>query len=191
VGTIEESREHASVLMVCTGNICRSPAAERLARHHWGSHGDITVTSAGTGALVGEPINLSMRHLMLLDALDTVDFAARHLTSQLVAGSDVILGMTTRHRKGAISMDPASLRKTFTLMEFARIAEAAARDLRTETPADRLREIVEVAHLHRAPGEGDEINIRDPFGHGTEVYEMSYGAIKQSVLTVSRVIGTS
>ena len=142
MGTIEEPREHASVLMVCTGNICRSPAAERLARHHWGTKGDITVTSAGTGALVGEPINLSMRHLMLKDALDTVDFAARRLTAKLVDEADVVLGMTGRHRKKAMSAHPAALRKTFTLREFARLAEAAAGNLTGDSPAVRLREIV-------------------------------------------------
>jgi protein-tyrosine phosphatase len=188
VGTIEELREHASVLMVCTGNICRSPAAERLARYHWGRKGDITVRSAGTGGLVGEPINLSMRHLMLLDALDTGDFAARRLTAALVDEADLILGMTVRHRKKAMSAQPSALRKTFTLREFARLAEASEAELTGDSPAARLQEIVENAHLYRAPVMEGEDDITDPFGHGTELYEHSYGLIRDAVLSVARVI---
>ncbi len=174
--------------MVCTGNICRSPAAERLARHHWGGDGTIEVTSAGIGPLVDEPINLSMRHLLLLDAVDTDDFAARLLLEPMVRRADLILGMSARHRKAAISLHPPAERRTFTLLEFARIAEAAGESLTGSTPAERLLEIVNAAPAHRVLHKGGENDIVDPYGHGTEVYEESYAAIKEAVLTIGRAL---
>lgn len=38
------------ILVVCVGNICRSPTAERLLKSY---HPSLTVESAGLGALVG------------------------------------------------------------------------------------------------------------------------------------------
>mgnify|MGYP002738687724 CR=1 FL=1 len=46
------------ILTVCTGNVCRSPAAERLLEHTLNP--SVTVRSAGTRALVGEPIHPPM-----------------------------------------------------------------------------------------------------------------------------------
>jgi len=185
---VEEPEKKASVLMVCTGNICRSPAAERLARHRWGQNGDITISSAGVGALVGEPINLSMRHLMLLDALDTTGFAAQNLTTQMLDEADLVLGMTVRHVRKAMTAQPAALRKTFTLLEFARIAEAAAGQLKAPTRAGRLRELVENSHLYRTPAQSRVDDVTDPYGHGTEVYEHAYGLIRDAVLAVARTL---
>lgn len=183
-----ESRDSALVLMICTGNICRSPAAERLARQHWGRNGDITVSSAGVGAMVGEPINLSMRHLMLLDALDTTEFAARNLTAQMLDEADLVLGMTIRHVRKAMTAQPAALRKTFTLLEFARIAEASRGHLTSATRADRLRELVANSHLYRTPTESGAEDVPDPYGHGTEVYEHAYSLIRDAVTTVARTL---
>ena len=47
------------VLFVCTGNICRSPTAERLAVAYAARHGiaDFTSSSAGTHAVIGHPIH--------------------------------------------------------------------------------------------------------------------------------------
>ena len=89
-----------------------------------------------------------------------------------------------------MSAHPAALRKTFTLREFARLAEAAAGNLTADSPAARLREIVGSAHLYRAPMQAGTDDIIDPFGHGTEVYEIAYDLIRDSVMSVARVIGT-
>ncbi|GMA87571.1 hypothetical protein GCM10025868_28210 [Angustibacter aerolatus] len=45
----------ARVLVVCTGNVCRSPLVERLLRQRLGTDA-VDVSSAGTQALVGEPM---------------------------------------------------------------------------------------------------------------------------------------
>ena len=59
------------VLFVCTGNVCRSPAAERLLRRDldemaggFGGLSGVHISSAGTGALVGEPISPPMASLV-------------------------------------------------------------------------------------------------------------------------------
>ena len=53
------SRERVRVLFVCMGNLCRSPMAEGVFRHHVneaGLDGHITIDSAGTHDYhVGDP----------------------------------------------------------------------------------------------------------------------------------------
>ena len=56
------SEEAFSILTVCTGNICRSPAVERLLTRKLGP--TVSVSSAGTHALVGHPIAEPMASLL-------------------------------------------------------------------------------------------------------------------------------
>ena len=51
-----------SILTVCTGNVCRSPAVERLLASKLGP--TVSVASAGTHALVGHPISEPMAVLL-------------------------------------------------------------------------------------------------------------------------------
>ena len=53
-----------TVLAVCTGNICRSPAVERLLVAELGPGSDVHVVSAGVGAVVGAPISPPMAALL-------------------------------------------------------------------------------------------------------------------------------
>ena len=56
------SEELFSILAVCTGNVCRSPAVERLLASKLGP--TVSVRSAGTHALVGHPISEPMAALL-------------------------------------------------------------------------------------------------------------------------------
>ncbi|MBK9697988.1 MAG: hypothetical protein IPO80_11610 [Propionibacteriaceae bacterium] len=67
--------EAVRVLMVCTGNICRSPAAQLLLGSSLADASDITVASAGTMALVGEPVSAPIGNLLLGRGVDPGAFA--------------------------------------------------------------------------------------------------------------------
>src|SRR5215204_3965961 len=71
-----------SILAVCTGNVCRSPAVERLLATKLGP--TITVSSAGTHALVGHPISEPMAMLLRNRGIDTLPFEARRLSEQML-----------------------------------------------------------------------------------------------------------
>jgi len=96
----------ARVLIVCTGNICRSPFIERLLQHqlderrlherrlHEGRPGSdraILVHSAGTGALTGSAMDERAAARLVALGGDPVGFRARDLTPDLIAGSDLVL----------------------------------------------------------------------------------------------------
>ena len=86
------------VLVVCSGNICRSPFAEAaLRRHIEGS--DIVVSSAGTVAESGAPATTLMRAVAHDHGLDLDGHRARRLTD--VDRPDLVLGMETFHLASA------------------------------------------------------------------------------------------
>ena len=108
------------MLLICTGNTCRSPLAEALLRralHAQGASG-IEVGSAGTGAWDGAPASEGSYLVALENGLDLGDHSARLLTEQLVAGADLILAMGMQHKRRAIELGGAG--KTELLSAFAR-----------------------------------------------------------------------
>lgn len=111
------------ILAVCTGNICRSPVAERvlqagLDQVHAGA---FEVRSAGTRALAGEPIQPASARIIVNHGGQPEPFAARQLTGGLLAGADLVLTMAAAHRSEVLALDPSLLKRTFTIREFARM----------------------------------------------------------------------
>jgi protein-tyrosine phosphatase len=94
-----------SVLMVCVGNICRSPMAEGLWKERLEAKG-IRVESAGLGAVVGKPAHPIAQELMRERGLDISAHRGRQLTPELVAGAELILVMNDEQRRGVEQMAP-------------------------------------------------------------------------------------
>ena len=179
------------VLTVCTGNICRSPAAERLIRRVWvdGAAG-VEVVSGGTHAMVGEPIQISMAHLLEQSGAYSGEFCAQLLTPQLVERADLVLGMTRRHRAAAVALGPAATGRTFTLREFARlVADGAAEFEPAEDRVESLRRVVELAASRRRAVLDPAVDdIADPYGRDLEAYHVAFTEISRAVDLVGRVL---
>ena len=90
------------VLFVCTGNICRSPLAEAVARRVAERRGlDVEVASAGTDAWDGSGATEEAMLVAREHELDLAGFAARRLTPELAAEADVVLAMDEGHLAAA------------------------------------------------------------------------------------------
>ena len=175
-----------AILCVCTGNVCRSPAAERLLAARLGQ--SVRVMSAGTLGLVGRAIEPPMAaHLAALGLAD-VGFPARRLTAADVSGAGLVLGLTRGHRAEAVELAPAAVRRAFTLLEFARLlGQIQLDELPDASVADRLRTAVPLAAARRrmVVGPVDADDVVDPYRLAQEVYDQSFSAIRTAVDTIA------
>ena len=87
------------ILFVCTGNTCRSPMAEAIARKIAIERGlpEVEVSSAGTSAWEGAPASDGGLLVGLERHMDLGSHRARQLSRAMVAGADLILAMSANH----------------------------------------------------------------------------------------------
>jgi protein-tyrosine phosphatase len=114
-----------TVLYVCTGNVCRSPIAELLFRAWVAPSADVTVSSAGTQALVGQGIDRSSASALGQLGVDPTQHRARQFEPWMAADADLILTAERAHRDLVITELPGAFRRVFTMKEFARLARHA------------------------------------------------------------------
>ena len=94
-----------SVLVVCVGNICRSPLGERLlAREIEGA--DISIKSAGIGALVGHPADPTTADVAQTHGVSLDGHVAQQFTADLGKAHDLILVMEPGHKREILRRAP-------------------------------------------------------------------------------------
>ncbi|NVN00787.1 low molecular weight phosphatase family protein [Arthrobacter sp. SDTb3-6] len=172
------------ILTVCTGNICRSPMAERLLQHglNMVTPGAYKVESAGTGALVGSAMEPHIEGYVRVMGASADNFSSRQLTPDILAAQDLVLAMTREHRSRIVEMAPAMLKKTFTLRELARILPQLAAPKALEV-AERWGQVIPVALRARGmqgPNQQED-DVMDPFRRRDEVYELMRSELTPAV----------
>ena len=96
-----------SVLVVCVGNICRSPIGERLLLARLQALGtSITVSSAGIAALVGHAADDTAAKVAKAHGLCLEGHVARQFSRDLGLKDDLIVTMEAGHRRQIINVAP-------------------------------------------------------------------------------------
>ena len=104
------------LLIVCTGNTCRSPMAAALARKYmpWAE-----VISAGTATVTGLPASIGAMDAMQQMGLSVDDHTSRPVNIYLLEEADLVLTMTEDQKKAILNFCPDAADKVFTIGEFA------------------------------------------------------------------------
>ncbi|CAN6959954.1 protein-tyrosine-phosphatase [Psychrobacter okhotskensis] len=99
-----------NILVVCVGNICRSPIAAALLIDKFPQK---NIDSAGLSAVVGHSADAKAQEVMKADGLDMSDHIAKQIDEALVVTADLILTMSTNQTKWIESRWPHCRGKTF------------------------------------------------------------------------------
>ncbi|TFD31734.1 low molecular weight phosphatase family protein [Cryobacterium cryoconiti] len=175
-----------TILVVCTGNVCRSPYMEYAIRHGLAAQGisHVEVVSAGTQALIGHPMADPILEALAEDGIDGSRFRAQILTRALVEHADVILTAEASHRSEVARLFPPALRRVFTLRQFARLTAIAPPEMPDGRP---LRDLVQhVAGLRGTtqPAGGATDDVEDPWNGSRAVYRRALDGMHDPVRTI-------
>ncbi len=184
-------RASGSVLVVCTGNVCRSPYIERRLRAELAGTG-IEVSSAGTAALVGRDMDPRSKELLQAVGADAERFSARDLTPALVAGADLVLTAAREHRAAAARLHPAALRRAMTLRDIADLLAGVG-------PADVLAAggagtwvaqttAFAASRRGRVSARQEGVDVTDPIGRPRATFEQMAAEVEDALGPVVRVL---
>jgi len=134
------------VLVLCQGNICRSPVAAAMLQQRLPQ---LEVRSAGLGALVGHGADATAAELASANGLDLSEHQAQQVNEALLRWADLVLVMSQRQRVAVGEMAPQSMGKTLLL---GRWLSAAGQDI--PDPYRKSREAFE--HVHRLLAQATE-----------------------------------
>ena len=181
------------LLFVCTGNICRSPIAERLtvayaAEEREALGGELTARSAGTAAVVGHPIEPSAGLVLKGLGGSSAGFRARQLVAEDVEIADLVITMTRQHRAAVLQRAPRMMARTFTLREVAALLpEVDGRLLANQRDLDeRGRHLISAMGQLRAARivqrDRRRDDIADPIGGNLDKFQRVGDAIAAALL---------
>jgi len=176
-----------SVLMVCTGNLCRSPLAEHLAAAHFppGTTHRPVIRSAGVHAESDEPMHPRAAALLRGRGCDPDAFRSRRLTRDLIETSDLVLCATREHRSTVVGLAPRALRRAYTIREFGRLTSAVRR---ADLPLGKVRPagefLASAAWAARCTGRvvpASLDDLTDPVEQGREEFETCAAMIEDAL----------
>lgn len=164
--------------MVCTGNICRSPAMHYLAQREWGEAAQ--VSSAGTYAEIGMDATKEMRQAAAGHGLTFPRHRPTQLTAGAVARADLVLVATQQHAQW-IAHELGDLPDhVFGIRQAAELAHRAAPPA-GETAAERLARVADALAAEQRRVPAPLRSLDDPWGLSQSVYERVMGEIVDDI----------
>jgi protein-tyrosine-phosphatase len=160
--------------------------AEVLLRGHLAAAGvEATVSSAGLYE-GGAPATDHGVSVMADRGLDLSAHRSRQVDAEMLGRADLVIGMARAHVREAAVLHPDTLRKTFTLKELARGAQAAGTRGPDEPLADWLARIARLRSRTDLVGVGydDQLDVDDPVGRSRTDYEVTAALLDDLLGTV-------
>lgn len=166
------------ILAVCTANICRSPTVEILLRQRLSPQW-FEVQSAGTHGWKSAPVDsMVVLELARLGA-SAEGFSSQLLTPEHLRWADLILTATREHRAYVLDRSPEALARTFTVREFASLADHAV----AASPAA----LVSASHRRRSEALGDT-DVGDPFRRPPAIHREVADQIDAAVSVIANAM---
>lgn len=139
-----------NILVICLGNICRSPVAEAMLKQAMPGK---QIQSAGLTAMVGQGCDATAAEIASAAGLDTSAHISRQLTPEMIQWADLILVMSQGQRGQVGRMAPEAMGKTMLLGHWIHAAGSSI-DNRQDIPDPykKSRDVFE--HVHKLMRQG-------------------------------------
>ena len=172
-----------TVTMVCTGNICRSPAMHYLAQQEWGDAA--TVTSAGIHAEIGMDVPSPMRTAAERHGLHVPRHRPTQLDRAILERADLVLVATQQHATWARQEwggdGPAHL---FGIKEAAELSKRAHAP-HGESPRERLLHAADALHTERLERPVALRSLDDPWSRDQATFNRVMDEIVADLAAIS------
>jgi protein-tyrosine-phosphatase len=172
------------LLLVCTGNLCRSPMAEAILRQELESRGcdGVEVASAGTWAARGEPATEEAIAVCASHGIDLAAHRSRLADVEAVEAADAVVGMTNVQRQEIAVLVPEARSKTILLKEIPRT------EMLPVWPDANLHERVEALLMGTRPKWNRKLDVADPIGRPMQVYERCFSELQENIVTLADIL---
>lgn len=138
------SSPYQNILVICQGNICRSPVAEAMLKQALPHK---QVQSAGLSAVVGHGTEPTAAEIAMAAGLDVSGHIARQLNSEIIQWADLILAMSQHQRRQLGQMSTSAMGKSLLLGHWVHASGTRANNgLDIPDPYKKSRETFE--HVH-------------------------------------------
>jgi protein-tyrosine-phosphatase len=172
--------------MVCTGNICRSPAMHYLAGREWGDAAE--VTSAGTYAEIGYDATPEIRRSAATRGVHIPRHRPSQLSAARIAQAHLVLVATENHERWVTHEMRGAQPHVFGLKQAATLA-ASATPPAGDTAAERLMNAAGALRAEQERNPVPLVTLDDPWAHSQEVYDRVFGEIADAIDAITRWAG--
>ena len=114
------SSEVKTILLVCTGNSCRSVMAGGLLKKMLADKDDYKIMTAGTAGIAGMPPTYEAARVMSEQNIDLSGHRSSSLSDEMIREADLILVMERAHKEAILRHSGGAADKTYLLTEFGR-----------------------------------------------------------------------
>ena len=176
-----DNADSFGIMIVCTGNLCRSPMAAALLARRLAVLG-VTVPVRSAGMLAyGNPPFPEVVSVMASYGIEIASHRSRVATADDLAGASLVLAMTREHLRYAVTTEPGAWPRAFTLKEIVRRGE----QIGPRRPGEPFDDWIERVHAGRDRmsllGYSAEDDVADPTGGPLHAYAETAGLLDRLV----------
>lgn len=168
------------ILVLCTGNVCRSPMGEVFLKHHAQARGieaDYYIHSAGTGVygptvdgvFRGYPASERAQYVMEARGLTLEGHRSKRMVPELLDSADLVIAMAREHLRDALHLNPEVTERAFLFKELDELIQKGP------LPPEFERAIADLSSRRNSPWDavalGWDADVDDPIGGDVSLFE--------------------